>query len=164
MKTGLELKRISDENGYEESTRVIKKAFSTVANEFNLTKENAPTNAAFIEADALGMMQDKGIEMFGVYESDKQIGFVALEKANDSLYYMEKLAVLPEYRHKGTGKAILDFVLDYVENRNGTKISIGIVNENIRLKNWYSDYGFKETSIKKYEHLPFTVCFMEKLI
>lgn len=27
------------------------------------------------------------------------IGFVAIEKSSDDLYFMEKLAVLPEYRH-----------------------------------------------------------------
>ncbi len=77
---------------------------------------------------------------------------------------MEKLAVLPEYRHRGFGKKLMDFVFDYVKQRNGDTVSIGIINEYSVLKNWYSDYGFVETAVEQFEHLPFAVCFMEKKI
>lgn len=43
-------------------------------------------------------------------------------------------------------------------------LSIGIINENKVLKQWYSSFGFNETGFKKFPHLPFTVCFMEKKI
>jgi ribosomal protein S18 acetylase RimI-like enzyme len=75
---------------------------------------------------------------------------------------MEKLAVLPEYRHKGYGKRIMDFVSGFVKEQGGSKISIGIINENTILKNWYLEYGFKETETRVFSHLPFTVCLMGK--
>ena len=133
---------------FDECVKVIRNSFITVANHFNLTKENAPINPAFIEIDALNKMYEKNIDMFIVLENDVYIGFVAIEKANNEIYYMEKLAILPEYRHKGYGK----------------KISIGIINENDILKKWYLSYGFIETETKVFKHLPFTVCFMEKKI
>jgi ribosomal protein S18 acetylase RimI-like enzyme len=34
--------------------------------------------------------------------------------------------------------------------------------ENTRLKRWYEGYGFRETAVKKYPHLPFTVCEMDR--
>jgi len=77
---------------------------------------------------------------------------------------MEKLAILPEYRHKGFGKKLVDFVFDYVRRENGAKVSIGFINENSVLKGWYKDYGFVETNVKQFEHLPFLVCFMERKI
>ena len=97
-----------------------------------------------------------------MFHDGRQIGFVAIEKASDEFYYMEKLAVLPEYRHRGFGKKLMDFVSDYVKAKNGKKISIGIINENSRLKTWYQAYGFEETGLYQFEHLPFVVCFMEK--
>ena len=53
----LVIKRIDNAN--EECARVIRDSFITVANEFGLTKENAPTNAAFIELDSLIGLQQK---------------------------------------------------------------------------------------------------------
>jgi ribosomal protein S18 acetylase RimI-like enzyme len=101
---------------------------------------------------------------FGLFCGDVQIGCVALEKAKDHIFYMERLAVVPEHRHKGYGKELTDFVFKYTGSQGGKKVSIGIINENIELKDWYTKYGFTETSIRKYDHLPFTVCFMEKRI
>jgi ribosomal protein S18 acetylase RimI-like enzyme len=146
----------------DDCAKVIRESFITVANDFNLTRENAPTNPAFIEGDTLNKMYEKNISMFTVYKSDVQIGFVAIEKADDTLYYMEKLAILPEYRHKGYGIKVMDFVMRFVKSRGGKRVSIGIINENTVLKNWYISYGFRETGTKTYPHLPFTVCFMEK--
>ena len=146
----------------DDCAKVIRDCFITVANDFNLTKEYAATNPAFIEADALNKMHEKNISMFAVYKKDVQIGFVAIEKADDKLYYMEKLAILPEYRHKGYGKSAMDFVVEYIKSKGGERVSIGIINENTVLKNWYISYGFAETETKVYRHLPFNVCFLVK--
>ena len=94
----LVIKRIDNAN--EECARVIRDSFITVANEFGLTKENAPTNAAFIELDSLIGLQQKGARMYGGFCDGRLVGFVAVRKAKDDLYYMEKLAVLPGFRHR----------------------------------------------------------------
>lgn len=145
------------------SLNVIKDSFITVAREFNLTEENCPSNPAFINLGNLRMMKNKGIGMFGLFVKTNQIGFVAVEKADD-IFYLERLSVLPEYRHKGYGKLLIDFVFNYAKAQGAKKVSIGIMDENSVLKNWYKLYGFIETELKKYEHLPFTVCFMEKVV
>lgn len=75
---------------------------------------------------------------------------------------MEKLAVLPEYRHKNYGAELVRFVFDYIRNRGGQKLSIGIIDEHTVLKYWYKELGFKEIGTQVFNHLPFTVCFMEK--
>lgn len=157
-------KQIVEENDFEKSALIIREAFITVADDFNLTTENAPTNPAFITEEGLKKLFDKGIYLFDVYDGATQVGFVAIEEAKEELYYMEKLAVLPSYRHCGIGKNIMDFVFDFVRNRNGKKVGIAIINENTVLKQWYIHYGFAETGIKKFEHLPFTVCFLEKCV
>jgi ribosomal protein S18 acetylase RimI-like enzyme len=159
----IEIKRVSP-NIFDECAEVIRNSFITVADELKLTRENAPTNPAFIENDALNNMYEKKIDMFAVANEDECIGFVALEKAGNEVYYMERLAILPEYRHRGYGKRVLDFAVDFVRERKGKKISIGIINENEVLKNWYLSYGFIETETKMFQHLPFTVCFMEKSV
>lgn len=148
----------------ESSARVIRDSYSTVALEFNLTSQNCPTNPAFITQEVLRNLKDKGINMFGLFVYGIQIGFVAIEKADEKKYYMEKLAVEPQHRHQGYGKILVDYVVNYVYSKKGIILSIGIINENDLLKKWYNDYGFKEIGCKKFVHLPFTVCFMEKEI
>ncbi len=92
------------------------------------------------------------------------MGFVAVERADASLYYMELLAVLPEYRHSGYGTRLVAFVLDHVRHAGGQKLSIGIINEHKVLKDWYVMLGFAETSTSTFPHLPFAVCFMERAL
>lgn len=100
----------------------------------------------------------------GLFINDAQIGFIAIEKANDYLFYIEKLAILPDYRHKSYGKTLLLFSIDYINKLHGKIISIGIINEHAVLKNWYSTFGFIEKEIITFNHLPFVVCIMEKPI
>lgn len=142
------------------SADLIRKSFLTVANEFGLTKENSPINGAFLEYDRLLSEYNRGIKMFGLFEDGEQVGFVALEEKDGGIFYLEKLAVLPEYRHKGYGRMLIDYSKAFVAEHGGKEISIGIIYENKRLLSWYESYGFEVTETKQFEHLPFTVCFM----
>lgn len=160
----IEFRKITNDSRLEKSAEVIRDSFKTVADDFNITREKAPTNPAFIEPGDLIKMREKGIEMFGVYDGLVQIGFVAIEKAEGKVYYMEKLAVLPPFRHNGYGKRIIEFVVDHVRLNCGEKISIGVINDNTVLKEWYKNSGFVETGVRKFKHLPFEVCFMEKVV
>lgn len=154
-------------NKFEESAKVLRDSNIALANEFNNTKENVqnvPTVAAFISPDTLAKMKKKGIELFGAYEDNKCVGFVAIEKANKDVFYMMKLSVLPEYRHKGYGKDLINFVSNNVKENGGTIISIGVINKDKVLKEWFIRHGFVETGVKKFEHLPFELCLMEKAL
>lgn len=155
---------LKDDNEMLVSVEVIRKSFQTVADEFGLTRENTPTNAAFIRFEDLVKMKEQGAYLFGLYTQGIQIGFFTIEKNPNALYYLNKLAVLPAYRHLGYGGQILNFAFDYIKRSGGGKISIGIINENSILKKWYQSYGFSEVMIKTYSHLSFKVCFMEKNI
>jgi len=145
---------------------VLRESFLTVANEFNFTEKNAPTNAAFITSEKLKESINNGVRLFGLYYNKKLIGTIGIEKSkeNDQVYYLERLAVLPSYRHSGYGKRLMDLGFKEIKKKNGVRVSIGIINENIRLKEWYNEYGFREVMIKEYNHLPFKVCFMEYVL
>ncbi|MDO9333828.1 MAG: GNAT family N-acetyltransferase [Dehalococcoidales bacterium] len=106
-------------------------------------------------------LKKKGVNFFRGFLGETQVGFVVLEKADEALYYMEKLAVLPGYRHQGYGRKLVEFAVDYVRSHNGKKISIGTIDEHTILKNWYKKLGFREISTRKFNHLPFTVGYME---
>lgn len=119
---------------------------------------------AIRKIEALQAMVHKGAEPYGAFHDGTLVGFVAIEKADDTVYYMEKLAVLPAYRHLGYGARLIRHVMDTVRESGGKKVSIGIVDENTVLKNWYARNGFTVTGIRQFAHLPFQVCFMERSV
>jgi diamine N-acetyltransferase len=157
----VKIKRINSQKDIENSVEVIRGSFKTVALEFGLNEDNCPTHPSLITLDKLLELRKKA-ELFGLFLDDRQVGFVAVEKADGGVYYLDKLSVLPDYRHKGYGKKLVEFVVNYVEKHKGQKVSLGMINESTVLKDWYKQLGFRETGTKNFEHLPFTVCFMEK--
>ena len=158
------IREIANEKEMENSVRVIADSFQTVAVEFKLTKDNCPTHPSLVTLKQLNEMKRKGLTLFGLFEGDAQIGFAAVEKKKNKVFNLEKLAVLPESRHKGYGGKLVEYAEEYVKNAGGEKLSIGIINEHTVLKKWYEAKGFKASSIVKFEQLPFTVCFMEKTL
>lgn len=143
---------------------IIRNSFNTIARDFGLTENNCPSHTAFMTLEKLGKQFEEGRPMFLFYQEDVPVGYFSLTKCNDEVWELNNLAVLPDYRHSGCGKAIVDYAVETVKNYGGNKISIGIIEENTILKNWYLKLGFKHISIRKFEHLPFTVGFMEKNI
>jgi ribosomal protein S18 acetylase RimI-like enzyme len=147
--------------GLEANAAIVRQAFGTVAAELGLTETNAPVYPAFTTAARLGELRSRGAVFFGLFVDGVQAGFVVVEKEKDGKYYMKRLAVLPEYRHGGYGKKLVDFVIDFVKGRGSRKLNIAIVNEQTVLKDWYRGMGFRETSVKTFERLPFRVSFLE---
>ncbi len=131
------------------------------AEQFNLTPQNCPTHPSFIKDEQLAALKKRGLTFFGFFTNNEQIGFVAVEKSDSRLFYLEKLAVLPDHRHRGSGGRLVRHALEYIRRSGGKKVSIGIINEHTVLKNWYAQIGFKEVNTRKFLHLPFTICFME---
>lgn len=159
------IKELKSEEDFISCTDVIRKAFKTVADEYNLTPGNAPTHPSNLSVTSLIEAVRKGAVFYGLQIHGKTIGCIGIEKSPEAhKYYIEKLSVLPEKRHNGYGKMLMDIACEKILQNDGKLISIGIINENIILKNWYLRYGFNEKALKRFEHLPFEVCFMEKEI
>ncbi len=140
---------------------IIRDSFATVAKQFRLTRQNCPTNGAFIESSWLETEWHKGILMYGLYSDQTLAGFMQLEQKTPEIYELKKLAVRPEYRHLGYGTMLLSFAKQAAIELGANKITIGIIEENVVLKKWYQRNGFIHTGTKKFENLPFTAGFME---
>lgn len=148
----------------ESCLRVIRESFASVASDFKLTEQNCPNHTSFITLEKLQNQSNKGTQMFGYFCDDKIVGYVSLSKIDNLAYELNNLAVLPDYRHKGYGKELMDFCKAKVKELGGDKITIGIINENAALKDWYAAYGFINTGTHRFEHLPFIVGRMELIL
>ena len=150
-----------NKNELDECLKVIHRSFSTVAEQFGLTKENCPKHTSFIPLSFLETQMNWGWYMYALHLDGKIIGYVSLSKEGDKVFELHNLAVLPEFRHKGYGKLLLDFAKEKATSLGGAKIKIGIIEESTILKNWYIQNGFVHIGTKKYDHLPFTSGYME---
>jgi diamine N-acetyltransferase len=144
--------------------KVLNASHATVAKEFGFTKEDNPSNSAFIDLAGLKSQVEKGIELYLCMEGKKAVGCIAIEKSlnEKDTFYIEKVSVVPEFRHNGYGTMLMDFATEKIMKAGGRFISIALIDSNIILKNWYANQGFVQTGIKDFPHLPFRVCFMRK--
>ncbi len=139
---------------------IIRNSFKEVAVRFGLTLENCPKHPSNCTAEWIAPALLKGIEYFLLETEDSTCGCVALEKAGQGVCYLERLAVLPRYRNRGFGKALVDHALSHAVAAGAARIEIGIIADHTELKNWYKKIGFVEIRRSRFRHLPFEVTFM----
>ncbi len=144
-----------------ECLEVIHQSFKTVREEFGLTQENCPKHTSFIPLFFLEAQISWGWHMYALYVENKIVGYMSLSKESEDAFELHNLAVLPEYRHNGFGKLLLDHAKKEVNALGGSTIKIGIIEESDVLKNWYISNGFTHIGIKKFDHLPFTSGYLE---
>lgn len=153
--------RVESEEQLNICLDIIHKSFQTVADELNLSKENCPSHTAFMPIEKLISQYKNDIPMFLYQYNECFVGYFSLS-VNDDSVELNNLAVVPEYRHLGIGKELVDYAITYSKNVLGAcKINIGIVEENLILKEWYEKSGFVHIGTKTFKHLPFAVGFME---
>ena len=143
---------------------LLRAAFGTVAREFGLTEESAPTHAAFATPENLRRHLENGMALYGMFCEGSQVGSVAVKKAKgkDAVFFIERLAVEPPERHRGYGARLLQFACECIHERGGTTASVGLMDNNERLKSWYRSKGFVQNDRRRVAHLPFRVCFMTR--
>lgn len=147
-----------------ECVEVIKNSFQTVADELGFTVENAPRFTAFATTEERLNWHLNGEHrpIFAYCDDDAIVGYYSLLLQDNNQCELNNLAVLPAYRHKGIGEALLQHAYKTAKALGCNKINIGIVEENQVLRRWYESLGFVHLGTKKFEHFPFTCGFMEK--
>ena len=155
-----------DEKDISSCVAVIRESFYTVANDFGFTIENAPRFTAFATTeDRLRWHFFKeNRPMFAFYDCGVMVGYYSLLLKKDKECEMSNLCVLPAQRHKGIGEKLLKHAFDVAKELNYEQISIGIVEENKVLRDWYESFGFVHIGTEKFEFFPFTCGYMKKIL
>jgi len=156
------MENIVEINNSKIITEVLNKAFITVAQKYNFTKENAPTFPAFINSDIIENQISNGLKMYGYKKDDQVIGCAGYSYYKDKIYFIERLATLPEFRHLGIGKKLMQFVENEIKKIGGKIAEIHVVNKNNILREWYKGLNYVEIRIDEIKTLPFNLCVMNK--
>ena len=108
---------------------------------------------------------DNELRQMFVYEKNGVIcGYYSLLMQDNNECELNNLAALPEYRHCGIGKTLLEHAYETARNQGCKRVNIGIVEENIQLRKWYEQSGAVHTGTKKFDFFPFTCGYMVKEI
>jgi N-acetylglutamate synthase-like GNAT family acetyltransferase len=142
--------------------RLIRNSFRDVAEKFALTVENCPKFAGFNAKERVEADFEKGLKYYILEEDGRACGCVALEKAGSDVCYLGRLAVLPEHRNRGFGRALVNHLLKQAGAMGFRRVEIALISKHRRLKKWYKKSGFVQSRTKKFDHLPFIVAFMYK--
>lgn len=136
----------------------------TVADMFCLTEENAPRFTAFATSnDRLYWHFDhEKRPMFMVEVDGMPCGYYSIFNQGNGVCELNNLAVSPEYRHRGLGKQLLEHSFDIARQMGFHSMSIGIVEENTVLREWYEQNGACHVGTKKYDFFLFTCGYMLK--
>jgi ribosomal protein S18 acetylase RimI-like enzyme len=150
-----------EKNELDKCLEVIRASFATVAEDFGFTEDNCPGHSSFMKIDRLERDFAFGNPMYAYVAEGRFVGFVSVRPMEDSCE-MKLLSVLPGYRHGGIGRELVEHAKRVTSGEFGKrKMTIGIIEEGSLLKAWYGSLGFRHTGTQKFEHLPFTVGFME---
>jgi len=143
---------------------LIKQSFMTVADEFGFTEENAPRFTAFATSEErlLWHLDGEHRPMYVYEENGVLCGYYSLLIQENNECELNNLAVLPEYRHKGIGKQLLEHSYSIARDNGCKLMNIGIVEENKKLRKWYEDNGAVHVGTRKYDFFPFTCGYMKK--
>lgn len=147
-----------------ECVNVIRVAFKTVADELGFTEENAPRFTAFAtDENRLGYQFCVEKKPMIVYlHQGSIVGYYSLALLENRNVELNNLSVLPEFRHLGIGEKLVKDAFEKAKALGKEKMEIGIVEENVKLRNWYEKLGFIHTGTKKFDFFPFTCGYMEK--
>lgn len=141
-------------------TRIIRKSFLDVAQRFKLTQRNCPRHPSNCREQWIRDALRKGIRYYVLAAEGMPAGCAALEQAGPGVCYLERFAVLPDYRRRGYGSALLAHAKAEAKTIGAQRIEIGIIAAHAELKAWYLHRGFEEVRKAFFEHLPFEVLFM----
>jgi GNAT superfamily N-acetyltransferase len=144
--------------------RLIAAAFADVAVRLGLTRESCPGHTSFITADEVRRGMGFGNLYFEAFSGEVPCGTVAIRLPKNGVSTLEKLAVLPDFRHRGIGRQLVERAFDAVRTTGATAVEIGIIAKQTDLRGWYERFGFQATRHAHYDHLPFDVLHMRRTI
>lgn len=140
--------------------RLIRESFCDVADKFNLSVENCPTHPAFCSSEWIDRAMGKEVRFFVLERDGTPGGCVAMEKPKPGLYYLERLAVVPEFRRNGFGRELVGHVLNEARRLGAARVELAMIAAHAQLRRWYESQGFIAFETKTFPHLPFDVLFM----
>lgn len=93
-----------------------------------------------------------GGEIFFCMVNDEVAGTVAMQKVNDKVYEMAKLAVDKKFQGQKLSNLLVDACIDFAKKKNAEKIMLMSSTKLTPALNLYRKYNFKETPLDETDY------------
>ena len=150
-----------EEHQLPDCLKTLHAAFGESAKIYGYTRESYPSSGAFITLDDLMQAKKRGVHMYAAYVEGVVAGYVQLEKLEMGVYAFRRFAVLPQYQKLGIGRALVSHCRARAELYGGKKLTLIMINQNQRLKDFYISNGFRVVRTALDSSYPFEYSVME---
>lgn len=166
IKEKIEILEINQGNykGYSHSlTKAIKLAFETVAETYEISNNERPSFAAFIDAESVSKKIETGVIYIAYRYEGEIIACLGIKNNGNGVFSFVNIAVVPKYQGRGLGVDLLHRAEMYVWSRQGIKIKLGLIEEDEVRYKWYVSLGYVLKQKKNFGKTKKGVIFMEKV-
>jgi ribosomal protein S18 acetylase RimI-like enzyme len=92
-------------------------------------------------AASLEKQMTSGSQFIFVYENEEPVGFAAYLSKGHGIYKLDKIYVLISQQGKGTGRFVIDYIINEINQKGATALQLQ-VNRNNKAKSFYEKLGF----------------------
>ena len=85
----------------------------------------------------------EGAQFVILYDNGLPVGFAAYQRLTPGTYKLHKIYILPAQQGKGSGRFLVDYILNEIKQQGGTSLHLQ-VNRNNKAKQFYERLGFSE--------------------
>ncbi len=140
---------------------IMRKGYEDSAVNFGMTEENCPYRGRTrLPLHILEKEFSDGYLMYSYTHENKIIGFLSVQ-LKEAEMYIQDIVILPDYQDNGYGNELFLFAKEKAKSLNCKKIMLGMVHDNIPLRQWYSKRGFKTVELINFDTVEYTVGIME---
>ncbi|HET9825004.1 MAG TPA: GNAT family N-acetyltransferase [Chitinophagaceae bacterium] len=100
--------------------------------------------------ESLQKQMRDGSQFIIVYDEGEAVGYAAYFPKGDGIYKLDKIYVLPSQQGKGTGKFVIDYVLNEISKEGATALQLQ-VNRNNKAKGFYEKLGFVVIDYREFD-------------
>ena len=99
---------------------------------------------------SLQRQMNNGSQFIFVYENEKPVGFAAYFEKDPSVYKLDKIYILPSQQGKGTGRFVIDHIIDEIKGKGATALQLQVNRQN-KAKIFYEKLGFTVIDDKDFD-------------
>jgi diamine N-acetyltransferase len=90
---------------------------------------------------SLEKQMNDGAQFILVYDGKEPVGFASYQEIEPAIYKLHKIYVLPSQQGKGTGRFVIDHIINEIRNKNAKALQLQ-VNRHNKAKSFYEQLGF----------------------
>ena len=99
---------------------------------------------------SLQQQMNNGSRFVFVYENEVPVGFAAYFLKEPSVFKLDKIYILPSQQGKGTGRFVIDHIIDEIKKKGATALQLQVKRDN-KARYFYEKLGFNIIEEKDFD-------------